>query len=81
MKRSPRVEQLKAALAARRAADIEIERILKDLFPTGAPIEWEMFGRARVGYVTMNCHDDRVKVRNADTGREFFIHAERICGA
>lgn len=72
--------RLKKALDAREAATRKVSAVLKDEYPEGAPVAWVGTGSddVRRGVVTMNCYDDRLKVRNARTNCELFIYAYRI---
>lgn len=72
--------RLKRALKQRLKAERRVIDVLKTDYPPGSTIAWEGSDPddIRRGLVTMNCYDDRIKVRNVRTGCELFIHAYRI---
>jgi hypothetical protein len=71
---------LAVALARRREAEDEVERILRRDYQPGVAVRWEKNG-AHQGVVVMNGSGDRIKVRNIRTGRELWIYAYRIVEA
>lgn len=72
-------ERLVLARGAAALARREVRLALGEGYPPGSAIRWSSSGGGRQrGTVVMNCCDDRIKVRNARTGRELFIHSWRI---
>lgn len=67
--------RLKVALRKLREAKLAISEALHEDYPPGAPIRWRRNGGLYRGTVVMNCHFDRIQVRNAVTGKTYFIHA------
>jgi len=62
------------ALACRSKAEAEVGRVMKRDYPPGTEVRWKRNG-IHEGVVLDNGYDDRVKVRNARTSREFWIYA------
>jgi len=71
---------LTIALNQRRSAELKVAAVLKQDYPLGAPIAWTRGGNnlLRRGSVVQHAYGDRIMVRNAQTGRELFIHAHDI---
>lgn len=69
---------VKKLLAGVRAAEALLAAYLKKEYSPGTWISWSVGDRTFSGAVTMNCHGDRLKVRNDTTGKERFISAYQI---
>lgn len=73
-------KRLREALAAKRLAEDAVAAALKEDYPVGAPIEWEMneIGDVVSGVVVHHSYGDRIKVRNIKSAKTYWIHAYRI---
>lgn len=72
-------ESLSLRVALRRRDDAEklIEMALKRDYKPGMSVAWERNGM-HFGAVVMNGYGDKIKVRNRNTGKEFWIYAAAI---
>jgi hypothetical protein len=68
---------LTKALELRRKASDAIAAAMKSRYGSGARISWNRHG-VHTGSVVMLGYEDRVKVRNERTGKEFWIYAHDI---
>lgn len=72
-----RARALADAIDWRRTAERHVADVLKRDFPVGARVHFEYGGRNFWGDVLRHS-DDRLEVRNVDTGRKRWIYAERL---
>lgn len=71
---------LAVALERRREAEDKVERTLRRDYPPGAKVVWKKNG-VHEGIVLDKASGDRIKVKNEQTHREFWIHAYCIVEA
>jgi hypothetical protein len=71
---------VKDAFAAMQDAQRSYAEILQMACPVGTRIEWRRGAHPQTGTVLMHDHWRRVKVRNDNTGSEFWLHAHHITG-
>ncbi len=77
--RRTRLQMLQNARAKVARAKQSVAMILEQQWPVGTPIKWSRnYGRAHTGWVVSHSKSDRIKVENADTGKEYWIHAYNI---
>lgn len=72
---------LARALEGRRKAQDIIDKVLKRDYPSGTEVAWKRNGIHEGTVVFYGGFGDRIKVRNAKTGRELWIHAYCIVDA
>ena len=76
-------KKLAALQRQRKAIDRKIQRLSKvTLFPIGAPVFWlrQRNGESYVqrGTIVMHGYDDRFKVENSATGKQFWLTAYQL---
>ena len=71
-------ECLQAALDRKNNAESEVFKILKRDYPPGTPINWERGGSHTGVVVTNTDYGGRIKVRNIETEKEYWIYASDI---
>lgn len=75
-------ERLEIAIAALRAAEAELTRVLHEDYPVGAPVRWSFVpgaeARVHTGKVIQLGYEDRLEVRDADTDAVRWIVASYI---
>ena len=72
---------LARALEGRRKAQAAIDQVLKRDYPSGVEVTWKRNGIHEGTVVFYGGFGDRIKVKNANTGRELWIHAYCIVDA
>lgn len=65
---------LALALERRLEAEKQVERVLRRDYPPGTRVTWKKSG-IHEGVILDDASGDRVRVRNARTGREYWIYA------
>lgn len=73
-------ESLVRALDRRLLAERDVMEILRRDYPVGHRVAWERSG-VHEGIVVSHGYDDRIKVRNTRTRKEFWIYAFHIVNA
>ena len=70
--------RLRNAIQERGAAEQLISRVLREDYPKGALIKWERNGLVHSGTVLDHGGFDKIKIRSARTGAEYWLYADRI---
>lgn len=73
-------ERLIQARAAVRAAEQQLEKVLREDYPVGGAVRWLRNG-AHQGEVLWHGFADRLRVKNAASGKSLWIIAGDICRA
>jgi hypothetical protein len=71
---------LARALERRREAEDKVGRTLRRDYPLGGKVEWKRNG-LHEGIVLLHGYEDRIKVRNVQSGHEVWIYAYCIVEA
>lgn len=69
----PRIAKVKAARTAAIAAEEDAIALFNSTFPVSSSLSWEYMNSIQHGVVTQHGYGDRLKVRNQNTGREYWI--------
>ncbi|WP_445493141.1 hypothetical protein [Rhodopseudomonas sp. RCAM05734] len=79
---SDRYALLRALLKEREAADYRINDLLRVQFPLGSEIRWCRSGSGKpiLGIVLAHGYRDRIRVKNLQTERSYWIHAHDVYG-
>ncbi|NKE69857.1 hypothetical protein [Candidatus Manganitrophus noduliformans] len=67
------LETIKRLRDQQRSADRDLYDAIEKYFPIGASISWKRGGYRQEGKV-IRTYDERIKVRNNRTKKEFWIH-------
>ncbi len=72
---------LQAAVNSREDADRRVAEVLRQQYPPGAGINWEHGARVMIGRVVEHLYGDRIRVKNAITGKTRDIYAYQVARA